>query len=623
MSFFLKPSFNSIFSGLFRKTIQYSMSGKSLLEVKNLVTEFITEDAVVRAVNDVSFTLNRSETIGIVGESGSGKSVTSLSVMRLIPTPPGKIADGQILFNTRNGKTVDLAKVAEKDMQQYRGNEISMIFQEPMTSLNPVFTCGNQVVEVIRLHQKVSKAEAKEKTLELFAKVKLPNPQRIFDAYPHQISGGQKQRVMIAMAMSCNPSILIADEPTTALDVTVQATILDLMRDLQQQYEMSIIFITHDLGVIAEIADRVLVMYKGKIVEQGPIREIFAHPRHPYTKGLLACRPPLDKRLSKLPVISDFMKEENGQLIEVESSIEKVIESVVITKEATQQRMKNLESQKPILEIKNLSTWFPNRRNFFSKVLDYIKAVDDVSFNVYPGETLGLVGESGCGKTTLGRTILRLIPHHSGQVIFDGKSVFDLNQQQMKKLREDMQIIFQDPYSSLNPRMTIGEAIMEPMQVHGIYENDRQRKEKVIELLETVKLSAAQFNRYPHEFSGGQRQRICIARSLALNPKFIICDESVSALDVSVQAEVLNLLIRLRQQFNFTYIFISHDLSVVKFMSDRMVVMNQGKIEEMGISDDIYYNPQKEYTKKLIAAIPKGRIEDIERRLEAKKALSY
>jgi peptide/nickel transport system ATP-binding protein len=623
MSFFLKPSFNSIFSGLFRKTIQYSMSGKSLLEVKNLVTEFITEDAVVRAVNDVSFTLNRSETIGIVGESGSGKSVTSLSVMRLIPTPPGKIADGQILFNTRNGKTVDLAKVAEKDMQQYRGNEISMIFQEPMTSLNPVFTCGDQVVEVIRLHQKVSKAEAKEKTLELFAKVKLPNPQRIFDAYPHQISGGQKQRVMIAMAMSCNPSILIADEPTTALDVTVQATILDLMRDLQQQYEMSIIFITHDLGVIAEIADRVLVMYKGKIVEQGPIREIFAHPRHPYTKGLLACRPPLDKRLSKLPVISDFMKEENGQLIEVESSIEKVIESVVITKEATQQRMKNLESQKPILEIKNLSTWFPNRRNFFGKVLDYIKAVDDVSFNVYPGETLGLVGESGCGKTTLGRTILRLIPHHSGQVIFDGKSVFDLNQQQMKKLREDMQIIFQDPYSSLNPRMTIGEAIMEPMQVHGIYENDRQRKEKVIELLETVKLSAAQFNRYPHEFSGGQRQRICIARSLALNPKFIICDESVSALDVSVQAEVLNLLIRLRQQFNFTYIFISHDLSVVKFMSDRMVVMNQGKIEEMGISDDIYYNPQKEYTKKLIAAIPKGRIEDIERRLEAKKALSY
>jgi peptide/nickel transport system ATP-binding protein len=597
------------------------MLGKALLEVKNLVTEFKTEDTVLKAVNDVSFTLNRGETIGIVGESGSGKSVTSLSLMRLIPNPPGRIAGGEMIFNTRDGKTIDLAKVAEKDMQRYRGNEISMIFQEPMTSLNPVFTCGDQVVEVIQLHQKVSKAEAKRKTLELFAKVQLPSPQRIFDAYPHQISGGQKQRVMIAMAMSCNPSILIADEPTTALDVTVQSTILDLMRDLQQQHDMSIIFITHDLGVIAEIADRVLVMYKGKIVEQGPIKEIFANPKHPYTKGLLACRPPLDKRLSKLPVISDFMREENGQLIELESSINKVIESVVVTKEATHQRMRNLETQKPVLEIKNLQTWFPNKRNFFGKVLDHVKAVDDVSFDVYPGETLGLVGESGCGKTTLGRTILRLVPHHSGQVIFDGKSIFDLNQQEMKKMREDMQIIFQDPYSSLNPRMTIGDAIMEPMQVHGVYDNDKQRKDKVIELLETVKMTAAQFNRYPHEFSGGQRQRICIARSLSLNPKFIICDESVSALDVSVQAEVLNLLIRLREQFKFTYIFISHDLSVVKFMSDRMVVMNQGKVEEMGFADDIYYNPQRDYTKKLIAAIPKGRLEDIERRLEMKKAI--
>jgi peptide/nickel transport system ATP-binding protein len=373
--------------------------------------------------------------------------------------------------------------------------------------------------------------------------------------------------------------------------------------------------------VIAEIADRVMVMYKGKVVEQGTIKEIFSNPKHPYTKGLLACRPPLDKRFSKLPVISDFMKEENGQLIELESSITKVIESVVVTKEATQQRMRNLETQKPVLEIKNLQTWFPNKRNFFGKVLDHVKAVDDVSFNVYPGETLGLVGESGCGKTTLGRTILRLVPHHSGQVIFDGKSIFDLNQQEMKKMREDMQIIFQDPYSSLNPRMTIGDAIMEPMQVHGVYDNDKQRKDKVIELLETVKLTAAQFNRYPHEFSGGQRQRICIARSLSLNPKFIICDESVSALDVSVQAEVLNLLIRLREQFKFTYIFISHDLSVVKFMSDRMVVMNQGKVEEMGFADDIYYNPQRDYTKKLIAAIPKGRLEDIERRLEMKKAI--
>lgn len=596
------------------------MLAQPLLEVKNLVTEFKTEDALVTAVNEVSFTLSKGETIGIVGESGSGKSVTALSIMRLIPTPPGYISAGQLFFHTRQGKVVDLAQVAEKDMQQYRGNEISMIFQEPMTSLNPVFTCGSQVVEVIRLHQKLSKAEARDKTLDLFARVKLPNPQRIFEAYPHQISGGQKQRVMIAMAMSCNPSILIADEPTTALDVTVQATILDLMRELQEQYDMSVIFITHDLGVIAEIADRVLVMYKGRIVEQGPIKEIFSQPQHPYTKGLLACRPPLDKRLYRLPVISDFMKEENGQLIELATSIETVINDVIVTPEATRQRLNNLLQQKPLLEVRHLQTWFPARRNMFGKVIEYVKAVDDVSFEVFPGETLGLVGESGCGKTTLGRTILRLIPHHDGEVIFDGKNVFQLNQSEMKKLREQMQIIFQDPYSSLNPRMTIGHAIMEPMQVHGIYENDKQRKEKVIELLETVKLSPDHFNRYPHEFSGGQRQRICIARSLALNPRFIICDESVSALDVSVQAEVLNLLIRLREQFQFTYIFISHDLSVVKFMSDRMVVMNQGKIEEIGCSDDIYYNPQKEYTKKLIAAIPKGRLEDIERRLEQKKA---
>ncbi len=597
------------------------MSDRKLLEVKNLVVEFKTEHALVKAVNNISFTLNKGETVGIVGESGSGKSVTSLSLMRLIPNPPGKIAGGEMIYQSRSGKEIDIAQLSEKEMQGFRGNEISMIFQEPMTSLNPVFTCGDQVVEVIKLHQKVTKEQAKQKTIELFEKVKLPNPQRIFDAYPHQISGGQKQRVMIAMAMSCNPSVLIADEPTTALDVTVQSTILDLIRDLQQQNDMAVIFITHDLGVIAEIADRVLVMYKGNIVEQGPIKEIFANPKHPYTKGLLACRPPLDKRLSKLPVISDFMKEENGQLIEIESSIEKVIGSVVVSKEQTQERWKNLEQQQPILEVKNLKTYFSSQRNFLGKVLDYVKAVDDVSFNVAPGETLGLVGESGCGKTTLGRTLLRLIPNHSGQVIFDGKSIFDLNQDEMKKMREDMQIIFQDPYSSLNPRMTVGDAIMEPMQVHKVYDNDKQRKDKVIELLETVKLTAAQFNRYPHEFSGGQRQRICIARSLALNPKFIICDESVSALDVSVQAEVLNLLIRLREQFKFTYIFISHDLSVVKFMSDRMVVMNQGKIEEMGFSDDIYYNPQREYTKKLIAAIPKGRMEDIERRLELKKAM--
>ncbi len=596
-------------------------NGKLLLEVKNLITEFKTDEGIVKAVNDISFTLNRGETIGIVGESGSGKSVTSLSVMRLIPNPPGRIASGEILFYPKNGPTVDLAKISEEEMRKFRGNEISMIFQEPMTSLNPVFTCGDQVMEAIMLHQKVSKDVARNITLSMFEKVKLPNPQRILDAYPHQLSGGQKQRVMIAMAMSCNPSILIADEPTTALDVTVQKTILDLMAQLKGEIDSSIMFITHDLGVIAEIADRVLVMYKGKIVEQGSVLEIFSNPQHPYTRSLLACRPPLGKRLKKLPTVVDFMEEnEAGQIIEKPTSVDEAINAVVVSEADTVARRQKLVQSKPILQLKNIQTWFSTKRNFFGKPVEYVKAVDDVSFDVYEGETLGLVGESGCGKTTLGRTILRLAPAHGGQIIFDGKSILDLGQQDMKLMREHMQIIFQDPYSSLNPRITIGNAIMEPMTVHGILSNEKQRKEKVIELLSKVNMKSEHFNRYPHEFSGGQRQRICIARALALNPKFIICDESVSALDVSVQAQVLNLLIQLREEFKFTYIFISHDLSVVKFMSDRMVVMNKGKIEEMGNSDDIYNNPQREYTQKLIAAIPKGELEDIKSRATAQKA---
>ncbi len=592
-----------------------------LLEVKNLVTEFRTDDGVTRAVNDISFTLNRGETIGIVGESGSGKSVTSLSIMRLIPNPPGRIVSGEIIFHKRDGSTVDLTKISEVEMRKYRGNEIAMIFQEPMTSLNPVFTCGDQVMEAITLHQNVSKEKAKDITLKMFEKVKLPNPQRILDAYPHQLSGGQKQRVMIAMAMSCNPSILIADEPTTALDVTVQATILDLMAKLKGEIESSVVFITHDLGVIAEVADRVLVMYKGKIVEQGSVLDIFSNPKHPYTKSLLACRPPLGKRLSKLPTVVDFMTENDaGEIVETNISVEDAIKAVVISEEATLARRQRVLTGKPILQLKNLQTWFPTAKSFMGKVTDYVKAVDDVSFDVYEGETLGLVGESGCGKTTLGRTILRLVPAHGGEIVFDGKSLLDLDNRGMKEMREHMQIIFQDPYSSLNPRITIGSAIMEPMTVHGIYANEKERKEKVIDLLGKVNMKPEFFNRYPHEFSGGQRQRICIARALALNPKFIICDESVSALDVSVQAQVLNLLIKLREEFKFTYIFISHDLSVVKFMSDRMVVMNKGKIEEMGISDDIYNNPQREYTQKLIAAIPKGELVDIRRRVEKEKA---
>jgi peptide/nickel transport system ATP-binding protein len=588
---------------------------KLLLDVKNLVTEFKTDGGIVKAVNDVSFTLNKGETIGIVGESGSGKSVTSLSIMRLIPNPPGKISGGQILYNTRDGKQVDLTKIDDKDMRKYRGNEIAMIFQEPMTSLNPVFTCGDQVMEAIMLHQKVTKKQAQDITLQMFEKVKLPNPKRVIDAYPHQLSGGQKQRVMIAMAMSCNPSILIADEPTTALDVTVQKTILDLMNQLKKEIDSAIMFITHDLGVIAEIADRVIVMYKGRIVEQGTVLEIFSNPQHPYTKSLLACRPPLGKRLSKLPTVVDFMREkEDGTIEELNTTVAQAINAVVIDQSVTDTRREKLLQQQPLLQVKNLKTWFPTTKNWLGKTMDYVKAVDDVSFDVYPGETLGLVGESGCGKTTLGRTILRLVPAHAGEVIFEGKNLLTLNNKEMMDVREHMQIIFQDPYSSLNPRITIGDAIMEPMTVHGIHSNEKVRKEKVIELLGKVNMKPEFFNRYPHEFSGGQRQRICIARALALNPKFIICDESVSALDVSVQAQVLNLLIQLREEFKFTYIFISHDLSVVKFMSDRMVVMNKGKIEEMGPSDEIYNNPKNEYTQRLIAAIPKGELEDIKKR---------
>ena len=587
-----------------------------LLDVKNLVTEFKTENGIVRAVDDVSFQVNKGEVIGIVGESGSGKSVTSLSIMRLIPNPPGQIKSGQIIYHREGKAPIDLVNIPDAEMREYRGNEISMIFQEPMTSLNPVFTCGNQVMEAILLHQKVSKKEAEQKTLELFEKVELPNPKRILNAYPHELSGGQKQRVMIAMAMSCQPQLLIADEPTTALDVTVQKTILQLINDLSKATGMATIFITHDLGVIAEIADKVVVMYKGKIVEQGSVVDIFENPKHPYTKGLLACRPPLGKRLSKLPVIADFMTEKDGIITEKTADMNALVEAFVVSEAQTKKRYENLQQQSPILQVKNLQTWFPTKTNLFGKPLEFVKAVDDVSFDVYEGETLGLVGESGCGKTTLGRTILRLVEPTGGSAIFDGKDIFNLGQKDLKELREHMQIIFQDPYSSLNPRMTIGNAILEPMLVHNKYSNNAERKDKVIELLEKVNMKAEHFQRYPHEFSGGQRQRICIARALALNPKFIICDESVSALDVSVQAQVLNLLIQLREEFKFTYIFISHDLSVVKFMSDRMVVMNKGKIEEMGIADEIYNNPQQEYTKNLIAAIPKGNLADIKARFD-------
>jgi len=593
--------------------------GNTLLEFKNLVTEFHTEGTTVKAVNGVSFTLNKGETIGIVGESGSGKSVTSLSAMRLIPSPPGKISGGEIIFHQKDGSATDLLKISEEVMRKFRGNDIAMIFQEPMTSLNPVFTCGNQVMEAIMLHQKLNKKDAKDLTIKLFEEVQLPTPERIFSTYPHQISGGQKQRVMIAMAMSCQPSVLIADEPTTALDVTVQKTILQLMQNLQTEHDMGIMFITHDLGVIAELADKVVVMYKGNIVEQGNVWDIFTNPKHPYTKGLLACRPPLDKRYTSLPTVSDFMQiDESGEIIDNGISVAEFTKDLAIPESERATRQKELFAKDPILQIKNLKTYFPIKGGFFGGITDHVKAVDNITFDVYPGETLGLVGESGCGKTTCGRTIIRLEEPTEGQMIYKGQDIAKMNADELRLFRKDVQIIFQDPYSSLNPRMTIGNAIMEPMQVHGILENDEQRKKRVEELLTRVSLDPAHFYRYPHEFSGGQRQRIGIARALAVNPKFIICDESVSALDVSVQAQVLNLLNELKEEFGLTYIFISHDLSVVKYMSDRMVVMQAGKIEEMGDADQIYNKPGTPYTQKLIDAIPEGKLEDIKRHLESK-----
>ncbi|MFN3342967.1 MAG: ABC transporter ATP-binding protein [Flavobacteriales bacterium] len=658
------------------------MGKEPILEVRNLVTEFTSDGVVTKAVNDVSFTLHKGETIGIVGESGSGKSVTSLSIMRLIPSPPGRITGGQVIYHGEK-ETIDLLQVSEKEMQSHRGNDIAMIFQEPMTSLNPVLTCGEQVAEAILRHERFpelsrfrlflennknlffvassilfliafvilvsgefnqlvgwasliagfsltltgiylsifskSRAVAKGRVIDLFKQVKLPRPERVYDAYPHQLSGGQKQRVMIAMAMSCNPGILIADEPTTALDVTVQKTILDLMNDLQAKNNLGILFITHDLGVIAELADKVVVMYKGKIVEQGSVLDIFTNPQHPYTKGLLACRPKLNNRMRSLPTVSDFMNtDEQGNITETNVTIQSVIHNLIEDPYQRKSEQEKLYASEPILKVHNLKTWFPAGRNMFGKVSDYIKAVDDVTFDVYPGETLGLVGESGCGKTTLGRTILRLVEPHEGKITFQGKDITFISQQEMRPIRKDIQIIFQDPYSSLNPRMTIGEAIMEPMRVHGILDTDKARKNRVVEILERVNMRPSHFSRYPHEFSGGQRQRICIARAIALQPKFIICDESVSALDVSVQAQVLNLLNELKREFGFTYIFISHFFCVLKLLRDRMIVMNKGKIEELDLAERIYANPKSEYTRKLINAIPKGELDDIRKNLENK-----
>ncbi len=560
-----------------------------LLEIKNLTVDFHTEEASVRAVNDVSFSIPKGKTIGLVGESGSGKSVTSLCTMGLLSSPPGKITGGQILFEGQ-----DLLKLPENEMRKIRGNRISMIFQEPMTSLNPVFTVGYQIVEALQLHQKMGKKEAWEKTVDLFQEVGIPDPKKRVTAYPHEMSGGQRQRVMIAMAIACKPDLLIADEPTTALDVTIQKQILELLDRLQSQYDMSMLFITHDLGVIGDIADEVIVMYKGNLVEQGSAENLFRNPQHPYTKGLLACRPSLEKDYNRLATVSDFMDADGKEKVFDEGALGIRGERPLETKD------------KVLLEIKNIKKYYPLKTGWFGGVQEYVKAVDDVSLSVHKGRTLGLVGESGCGKTTLGRTVLRLIEPTGGQILYDGTDVTGLDKTAMRKMRRKLQIIFQDPYASLNPRMTVGAAIVEPMTIHGLGENKKDRLDKAASLMEKVGLETRFLNRYPHEFSGGQRQRICIARALAVEPEFIICDESVSALDVSIQAQILNLLLDLQEELGLTYIFISHDLAVVKFISDELAVMNQGKIVEMAKASEIYRNPQNDYTKRLLDSIPKG-----------------
>ncbi len=562
-----------------------------LLSIKDLCVDFNTGDGIVRAVNNISFDVPAGKTVGLVGESGSGKSVTSLAAMGLIPNPPGKITGGEILF-----KGKDLVKASEEEMRRIRGKEISMIFQEPMTSLNPVFRVGDQVSEILMLHMGMTKKQAWARSVELLDQVGIPDPQRSALKYPHEMSGGQKQRVVIAIAIACEPKLLIADEPTTALDVTIQKQVLDLMFDLQEKYKMGLLFITHDLGVIADIADDVVVMYRSNLVEQGDTKKIFTAAGHPYTKGLLACRPALDKNPKRLLTVSDFM-DESGAEISLDESKTKKVDKVYNPSE---------EKNPVLLEVNNLHVDFPIKGGVFGRTVDQFKAVNSVSFKLRKGMTLGLVGESGCGKTTLGRSILRLIEPTQGQVLYNGIDLTKLDKKQLRDMRSKVQIIFQDPYSSLNPRMTIEEVLLEPMLLHNIGGSKEERISKAKWLMEKVGLKSNQLSRYPHEFSGGQRQRICIARALAVNPEFIICDESVSALDVSVQAQVLNLLLDLQAEFGLTYIFISHDLSVVNFISDEVAVMKSGEVVELDTASNVYLKPEKQYTKDLLSAIPKG-----------------
>ncbi|WP_181304815.1 ABC transporter ATP-binding protein [Rufibacter sp. XAAS-G3-1] len=585
-----------------------------LLQVTDLSISFQGRQGEVQAVKDISFQVRKGEVVALVGESGSGKTVTALSLMQLLPSV-GVHTSGTALFNFPQLALVDLLTLTEKQLQKVRGKEIAMIFQDPMSSLNPVISCGKQVAEALLIHLPISKKEAYLRTIALFELVKLPDPEKVFRSFPHELSGGQKQRIMIAMAMACEPSLLIADEPTTALDVTVQGGILQLLTELRLEKQMAMLFISHDLGVVAQIADRILVMYQGRVVEEGSVTQIFSNPQHPYTKALLACRPTLKTQVAVLPTVSDFMAVDAQGNIQDKSLSElpplKVVENQQAKPIDSGNSHTQSASREPLLKAQDIHVEFTRSRMFFWQKKEPIKAVNGVSFEVFPGETLGIVGESGCGKTTLGRALLRLIEPTQGKVVFNRKDWATLPKEELRKSRKDFQMIFQDPLASLNPMMKIGESIMEPMQVHQVLHTQRERKQRAIELLETVNLSPEHFHLYPQEFSGGQLQRICIARALALEPTCIICDEIVSSLDVSVQAQVLNLLNRLKRELNLTLLFITHDLSVAKFMSDRLLVMDKGQVVEQGPAQQIFSSPQQPYTKALLQAIPAGELTDI------------
>ena len=571
--------------------IEQENKNAPLLHVKNLRVSFKGEDKqYIETVKGISFDIPANTTVALVGESGSGKSVTSLAAMGLLPVGQSKIDDqSKIIFE---GK--DLLSLSRKDMRKICGKDIAMIFQEPMSSLNPVFTVGNQIAEVLCLHMGLSRKLARQRVLELLKEVGIPSPETKIDAYPNQLSGGQQQRVMIAMAIACEPKLLIADEPTTALDVTIQKQIIDLLESLRKRRQMSMLFITHDLALVGEIADKVIVMRQGEIREQGAAEQVLEQPQDVYTRALLYCRPQISQRPYRLPVTSDFMRQEDNVLVEQSFDASEI-----------PQRKRGLNGDEQIiLEVKDLKKSFYSRKGLFGK--EEFQAVKGVSFKLAKGKTLGLVGESGSGKTTVGLLLMRLHQASGGQAFIEGKDILSLTEKEFAKYQRKIQIIFQNPYASLNPRFTVGQILLEPMQIHNIGKDDAERKQIALELLERVNLPEQAYYRYPHEFSGGQRQRIAIARCLTLKPEILICDESVSALDVSVQAQVLNLLQDLQDEFGLSYIFISHDLSVVKYISDQVMVMNHGEVVEIANSDELYAHPQHDYTKRLLQAIPQG-----------------